>query len=343
MRVYLAGPMTGIPAMNFPAFDAAATDLRARGYDVVSPSELDDPEDRSAALGSEDGDLSKLESGKSWGDFLARDVKLIADEGIEAIVVLPDWEQSRGARLETFIGRLCGLPIVHYQTGYELPGVRRWDIVVAHGSSETPPEYATIEDPVVEQVEGFRIGDRVYHRFAQRHGTVDSFDRRMPIEQSDIMVKFDDEWGTLMCDADNLTYQVDLLKPAVLSTAEQFDKMFGPKDGEVRVTNAQTGGQKGSKPQAMSLLPWDVLMFDVAPLYFKGAEKYERDNWRKGYDWSLSFDALARHLAQFHGGQWLDEETDCAHLASVVFHACALMYFYRSHPELNDVNELDGS
>lgn len=308
MRVYLAGPMTGIPAMNFHAFDAAAADLRARGYDVVSPSELDDPEDRAAALGSEDGDLSKLESGKSWGDFLARDVKLIADEGIEAIVVLPDWEQSRGARLETFVGRLCGLPILLYRKGDNLPGMCRWDIVVAHGSGDTPFEYATVQDPVVEEIGGFKIGDRVYHIHTGRYGDVKSFT---------------DDQNILM------------------HWAKQFTEMFSPNDGEVRVTNAQTGGQKGSKPQAMSLLPWDILMLDVAPLYFKGAEKYERDNWRKGYDWSLSFDALARHLAQFHGGQWLDEETGCAHLASVVFHACALMYFYRSHPELNDVNELE--
>lgn len=112
-RVYIAGPMTGIPQFNFPAFDAAALDLRKLGFDVVSPSELDDPEDREAALASPDG---KMNGGhhmnKTWGDFLARDVKLIADGGIEAVVVLPGWEQSRGARLETFVAAaLCGLGV----------------------------------------------------------------------------------------------------------------------------------------------------------------------------------------------------------------------------------------
>lgn len=115
MHVYIAGPMTGIPRHNFPAFDAAAAVLRAAGYTVTSPAELDDPEDRALALASPDGSLGSGSNSKSWGDFLARDVKLIADGGIEAIFVLPGWDESRGARLETFVGRaMCGLPIYHF-------------------------------------------------------------------------------------------------------------------------------------------------------------------------------------------------------------------------------------
>lgn len=41
MRVYLAGPMRGVPHFNFPAFHAAAAELRARGYVVFSPAEAD--------------------------------------------------------------------------------------------------------------------------------------------------------------------------------------------------------------------------------------------------------------------------------------------------------------
>jgi hypothetical protein len=102
MKIYIAGPMTGLPQNNFPAFDAAAAMMRAEGHEIVSPAELDDPSDRDLAM-------RDLPATKSWGDFLARDVKLIADSGIEGILLLPDWFKSRGARLEATVGLLCDL------------------------------------------------------------------------------------------------------------------------------------------------------------------------------------------------------------------------------------------
>jgi hypothetical protein len=114
-RIYLAGQMTGIAQFNFPAFDSAAKDLRTQDWDVVSPAELDDPKTRKAALASSDGSPgSGSNNGETWGDFLARDVKLIADEDIEGIVCLPNWWKSKGARLEVFIARLLFLPILKY-------------------------------------------------------------------------------------------------------------------------------------------------------------------------------------------------------------------------------------
>lgn len=108
MKVYLAGPMTGIPQFNFPAFDAAAAHLRQLGFEVISPHERDTPAVQEAARKSPDGRLddSNRIAGESWGDMLSRDVKIIADE-IDGIVFLPGWEKSRGARLEAFVGLLC--------------------------------------------------------------------------------------------------------------------------------------------------------------------------------------------------------------------------------------------
>lgn len=118
MKGYIAGPMSGIRQFNFPAFDAAAEKLRAVGFEVVSPAELDDPEHRALALASETGDPAEIDAkvGVTWGDFLARDVKLIADSGVQAIFVLPGWETSRGAMLETFVGVLAKLPIIAADT-----------------------------------------------------------------------------------------------------------------------------------------------------------------------------------------------------------------------------------
>jgi hypothetical protein len=133
MRAYIANKMTGIPQFNIPWFDAAAEHLRGLGHDVVSPAELDTAATREAALASEDGSMgSGVVNGETWGDFLARDVKLIADGGIEAVIVGPDWASSKGARLETFVATQLGLPVLHYP---DLMPVSRVQLAQAWGVS----------------------------------------------------------------------------------------------------------------------------------------------------------------------------------------------------------------
>lgn len=110
-RIYLAGPMSNYPQFNYPAFDEAKRRLCQRGHDVVSPAELDDPEIRAMALASAAG--APGDSGQSWGEFLARDVRIIADD-CNALALLPGWATSRGARLEAYVAMLCGHTIYYY-------------------------------------------------------------------------------------------------------------------------------------------------------------------------------------------------------------------------------------
>jgi hypothetical protein len=116
-KIYLAGPMSGIPQFNFPAFFAAAGQLRAAGFEVVSPAEIDNSEDKGAALSSPDGDMRNIANKKTWGDFLARDVKLLADTGIQGIVFLPNWQTSKGAKLEALVGLLQGFKFWELEEG----------------------------------------------------------------------------------------------------------------------------------------------------------------------------------------------------------------------------------
>lgn len=71
---------------------------------------------------------------------------------------------------------------------------------------------------------------------------------------------------------------------------------------EVRLTDPDTGGQKGQKLARFSSIPPDVA-WELAEHYGKGESKYPNDpetgkpNWQLGYDWSLNVDALLRHLS----------------------------------------------
>ncbi len=116
MKIYLAGPMTGIRQFNYPAFIEATKILRGAGYEVVSPVEMDPPETQKAAWASEDGDIKSLENHETWGDMLSRDVKIVADE-VDAVVVLPGWDKSNGARLEAFIALAARKPVYTYRKG----------------------------------------------------------------------------------------------------------------------------------------------------------------------------------------------------------------------------------
>lgn len=99
MKVYLAGPMSGIPDFNFPAFHAAAAYLRELGHSVFNPAEKDEEiHDKSIFAGA--GDIEACEKkGFSLRAALAADTKYICEEA-EAIAMLPGWEASGGARAE---------------------------------------------------------------------------------------------------------------------------------------------------------------------------------------------------------------------------------------------------
>lgn len=103
---------------------------------------------------------------------------------------------------------------------------------------------------------------------------------------------------------------------------------------EVRTTS-ETGGQKGSKPQRYDLIPTEPLRL-LATLYGRGAEKYDDDNWRKGYDWKFSYAALQRHLNQFWAGEDIDPEMQVPHVINAAWHCFTLAQFMIDHPEYDN-------
>ena len=92
MRVYISGPMTGLPDLNFPAFHAAAAQLRAQGLEVVNPAEI------SAAHPDQ------------WESCMRADIKALCD--CDALVMLPGWQRSKGAHIEINLAHRLGLELM---------------------------------------------------------------------------------------------------------------------------------------------------------------------------------------------------------------------------------------
>jgi hypothetical protein len=104
---------------------------------------------------------------------------------------------------------------------------------------------------------------------------------------------------------------------------------------EVRVKNPVTGAEKGRKVAQLGAVDPSSIM-EIAKVAGYGTEKYDRYNFLKGYDWSLSFDALCRHIFAFWSGEDIDPESGFPHMAHAGWHCLALLAFMRRHPEMDD-------
>lgn len=92
-RVYVAGPMTGIGGLHYPAFNSVADQLRAQDYEVENPAE------------------HGIVEGAQWADYMAYDLTRLGLCGV--IALLPDWEKSQGAKLEVLIAESLGMTVVN--------------------------------------------------------------------------------------------------------------------------------------------------------------------------------------------------------------------------------------
>lgn len=91
MKLYIAGPMTGLPDFNYPAFFAAEEQLKAAGYEVENPAR------------------NQPEGTASWLAFMR--MSLVQISKVDGIALLPGWQDSKGAALEVHIAEALGLRI----------------------------------------------------------------------------------------------------------------------------------------------------------------------------------------------------------------------------------------
>ena len=104
-RIYLSGPMKGIPKYNFPEFHRICKRLRNCGYFVYNPAE-------------------DHEGPKGWKFYMQKDIRIMLNLCLDAIVLMPGWKDSEGAEIELYIAKqLLKIPAYEYienSDGFEL-------------------------------------------------------------------------------------------------------------------------------------------------------------------------------------------------------------------------------
>ena len=92
-RVYIAGKVTGEPPKECrEKFIKAEFLLKKRGFSVVNPTRLVSPT-------------------SDWQNAMRICIKNLAE--CDAIYMLPDWKQSKGAKLEHAIAKATGLKVIY--------------------------------------------------------------------------------------------------------------------------------------------------------------------------------------------------------------------------------------
>lgn len=92
-KLYIAGPMSGYPDYNRPAFHLAELALRGQGFDVVNPATTPEP-------------CAEPE----WRCWTRASIARMLAHDVTGVALLPGWAVSAGATLEHSIASALGLP-----------------------------------------------------------------------------------------------------------------------------------------------------------------------------------------------------------------------------------------
>ena len=96
--IYIAGPMRGLYLYNFPEFDAWGDKLIAKGWDIISPAQMDRDAGFDPCFLPDTHDWNNEPPGMNIDIVMGRD--LAAIEQCDAIALMPRWWGSEGAMRE---------------------------------------------------------------------------------------------------------------------------------------------------------------------------------------------------------------------------------------------------
>jgi len=92
MKIYISGKITGIEEQAPSIFNIAERTLQEEGHETVNPMTLNHNHD------------------KSWKSYMKEDVKAMMD--CDAIYMISNWKESKGAKIELEIAILMELDVI---------------------------------------------------------------------------------------------------------------------------------------------------------------------------------------------------------------------------------------
>lgn len=116
-NIYVAGPMTGYPEFNFPAFFAAADRLKAEGWNVFNPAAKDEEANLDPEAVKTGDDKLAIKKGFNIREAFMWDADKVING--DAIYMLRGWEASPGARAEHAIASFIKMKHPEYEIFYE--------------------------------------------------------------------------------------------------------------------------------------------------------------------------------------------------------------------------------
>ncbi len=91
---YIAGKITGLPKEHVQSkFNTITTQLSNQGYKVVRPVALTD-------------------DAPTWNESIRNDIKKMLE--CDEVHMLPDWQESKGAKLERDIALRLGMQVIYH-------------------------------------------------------------------------------------------------------------------------------------------------------------------------------------------------------------------------------------
>lgn len=103
-RLYIIGPVTGIPENNRPAFEEARKRLMSAGYDVDIPHNFITP-----GTPHEEAMIISIHK-LTERNYFVEGALGRWKPAYQGVARLPGWERSEGARIELLVAEACGIP-----------------------------------------------------------------------------------------------------------------------------------------------------------------------------------------------------------------------------------------